>query len=154
MSKIFLASFKGTHPGLAGLVNIGIRKVTQGIYSHSEIVIGDDPFNQPAYCASATGVEGGVRGKMMQLAKADWDLIEIDWISEQTVEDWMTLHDADKYDYIGDVRFLLPLVACQGQGTWFCSEMCAAILGFEEPWRMDPNMLPVAVKNIIRVKGM
>jgi hypothetical protein len=153
MSKVYLASFKGTHPGWQGIINIGIRVVTQGMYSHSEIVVGDDPFNKPAWCASSTGVEKGVRGKVMQLDPKDWDLIEIDWVTEEEVRDWVNRHQEDGYDYIGDVRFLIPFIAQHAEGYWFCSEMCAEILGFEKSWRYDPTTLPSAVKNMKRVRG-
>lgn len=144
MSKIFLASYKGTHAGWQGLINKGIRFVTQGIYSHSEIVIGDDPFNEEVYCASSTGVEGGVRSKMMKLVREDWDLIEIDWITKEDVYAWVSKYDADTYDYLGNVRFLFPFCSEQSSTGWFCSEMCGSILKFSDAWRFDPNTLAVA----------
>ena len=90
---------------------------------------------------------------MMTLVESDWDLIEVDWVTEQEVKDWVAKYDDDGYDYIGDVRFLFPFLAQHSKTNWFCSEMCADILKFDDPWRFDPNILAVSAKNIVDLRS-
>jgi hypothetical protein len=139
-TPVYLASYKATQPGMLGLVNRAIRFFTKSQYSHSEIAIGN-PFDAPAVCLSSVGVEGGVRPKTMQLSPTKWDLIELHHVTPADVLAFLQQHKGKRYDLIGCVRSVLPFVSREHPDNWFCSEVCAAIIGHPEPWRMHPGVL-------------
>lgn len=143
MEKVYLASYKATHTGLAGLINRVIRLVTKSQYSHSELVIADDahPFDGHVLCISSAGMDGGVRSKVMRLDERKWDLIELPHLSPLVVLAFFSEHQGQGYDYVGCVRSVLPFVGCEHPSRWFCSELCATVLGHAEPWRMYPGVL-------------
>jgi hypothetical protein len=137
---VYLASYKATQPGALGLVNRAIRFFTKSQYSHSEMAIGN-PFDAPVLCVSSVGVEGGVRAKTMQLNPTKWDLIELHHITPADVQAFLAQHQGKGYDFVGCVRSVLPFVGREHPDHWFCSEVCAAIIGHPEPWRMHPGVL-------------
>jgi hypothetical protein len=137
---IFLASYKGTLSGWKGLVNRGIRFFTKSIYSHSEICFGD-PFASPVDCLTSTGLEGGVRIKRMMLNPAKWDLVALHNVSESDARNFFLENYGCPYDLTGTVRTVLPFVGREHPSRWFCSEVCAAVMGLSEPWRMHPGVL-------------
>jgi hypothetical protein len=153
MSKVYLASFKGTHKGALGLFNKGVRFVNKGPYSHNEIAISEDPFTKPSFCVSSTGVGKGVHGKTLQLTAEDWDVIEIDWVTPEEVQVWLTNHLGCKYDWFGAFRFLVPLLSPHHPSAWFCTEVCGSILRIAEPWRFGPNDLPIVALAYRRLMG-
>ena len=95
---IYLASYKSIRPGVYGITNRLIRYGTRSIYSHSELCIGN-PFESQVLCVSASGVDGGVRGKVMQLNPDSWDILPLPWVSEQRVLDVLEEEDDCGYDY-------------------------------------------------------
>ena len=140
----YLCAYKGTHPGWQGLVNRGIRFATASKYSHTEIAIGN-PFEAPALCVSSSGVDGGVRGKTMQLSPDKWDIFPVPWVSENDVLGFLSKYDKCGYDFFGVARFALPFLLREHKSLWFCSESSASILEFIEPWRYDPATLVTSV---------
>ena len=55
-----------------------VRKWTKSIYSHCEVVIGDEWF-------SSSPRDGGVRMKKIEYKPEDWDLVEYKGVSEVAV---------------------------------------------------------------------
>ena len=139
---LYLASYKGTRPGWHGLVNRAIRFFTKSIYSHSEICLGD-PFAGPVDCLSSVGTEGGVRIKRMQLNPDKWDVIALPGVSEGAFWSFLADNAGRKYDLVGCVRSVLPFVSREHETRWFCSEVCATVIGHKEAWRMHPGVLHV-----------
>jgi hypothetical protein len=137
---LFLASYKGTRTGWHGLVNRAIRFFTKSQYSHSEICLGD-PFAGPVDCLSSVGTEGGVRIKYMQLSPEKWDVIALPSVPESAFCDFVLENKGRPYDLVGCVRSVLPFVSREHETKWFCSEVCAAVIGHKEPWRMHPGVL-------------
>lgn len=140
----YLCAYKGTHPGWQGLVNRGIRFATASKYSHTEISIGN-PFASPVLCVSASGVDGGVRGKIMQLSPDKWDIFPVPWVAEKDVHDFLAEYDKCGYDYLGTGRFAFPFLLREHKNLWFCSESSGHILKFADPWRYDPATIVAAV---------
>lgn len=64
--QVYLASYKARRKGWQGVFNKGVQWLTKSQYSHSELCLGD-PFENLVACISASGVDGGVRSKLMQL---------------------------------------------------------------------------------------
>lgn len=140
MVVLHLASYKGTRPGWHGLVNRAIRFFTKSQYSHSEICLGN-PFEGPVDCLSSVGTEGGVRIKRMQLDPAKWDVIALPGVSEGAFWNFLADNAGRKYDLVGCVRSVLPFVSREHKTKWFCSEVCATVIGHKEAWRMHPGVL-------------
>ena len=141
---VYLASYKSTHTGLSGLMNRGVRFVTRSQYSHSEICIGN-PFESEVWCISASGVDGGVRAKRMQLNPDKWDILPLPHVSEEDATQFLSRNEGDGYDYAGVARFLFPWAIGPSAKRWFCSEAAAAIVGLNEPWRFSPADLHIVV---------
>jgi hypothetical protein len=152
---LYLASYTGTQPGWKGLVNRAIRFFTKSAYSHSEICLGD-PFAGPVDCLTSAGTEGGVRIKRMQLNPDKWDVIALPHVSEGAAWHFLADNAGQPYDFIGCVRSVLPFVRGEHPRKWFCSEVCAEVMGITEAWRMHPGVLhSVAIhqnKNIGRAE--
>ena len=140
MSTLYLASYKSTRPGWHGLINRVIRFFTKSEYSHSEICEGD-PLAGPVNCLSSVGSEGGVRLKHMQLSPDKWDVIALPNVPARMFWEFFRANRGYSYDFIGCVRTVLPFVSREHKTKWFCSEVCAEIIGHTEPWRMHPGVL-------------
>ena len=130
---MLIAFYKGTRPGINGVYNRGVRWWTHGDYSHCELIFAD------SISASASFMDGGVRFKQIDFDPLHWDFIEVD-ADEGFARAWFTKHEHDKYDLMGNVRFVVPALD-NDKDKWFCSEAIAAALGINEPWRFDPNTL-------------
>lgn len=109
---------------------------TKSEYSHCELVIN-------GMCWSSSNRDGGVRGKRIDLASGKWDLYPVKGDGDAAVR-WFLAHDGQKYDWMGLVRFILPIFPKRGK-RWFCSEAIAAALGFTKPETFTPQDLLNAV---------
>ena len=143
-ATIYLASYKGTHAGWQGLINRGIRWLTKSQYSHSEVCVGN-PFESAVPCLSSSGVDGGVRVKVMQLSPEKWDIVPMPWICAQDVHDFYEREKGSGYDFAGCARFLLPWLISPSARRWFSTETVAAVAGYPEPWRFSPADLHIVV---------
>lgn len=143
---VYLASYKGTRPGWHGCVNRAIRYGTHSIYSHTEVCTGN-PLTGAVLCVSASGVDGGVRGKVMQLSPETWDVVAMPWVPPSYVFDVLAQEDGCAYDYSGVARFAAPwlpeFIIRPSADRWFCSELSAHIMGLDAPWRFSPAELHV-----------
>jgi hypothetical protein len=152
-SGIFLASYKGTHASWQGHVNRGIRLLDRSIYSHSEIAVGN-PFLGAVPCVSSSGVDGGVRQKVMQLNPKNWDVLPLHWVSQEHVDAFLESEAGKAYDFGGVARFALPMMVREHPTKWFCSEACASIAGLAEAWRLTPaGLYAVAWARLNRMGG-
>lgn len=139
MSQVYLASYTATSKGALGIANRVIRFFTKGPISHSELCVGN-PFDGAVLCVSSDP-KGGVRGKVMQLDRDRWILTAVPTIYPQQVINFLNDHKGQKYDWVGCVRSVLPFVSREHESKWFCSEVCATIIGLKDPWRFHPNAL-------------
>lgn len=136
-----LASYKGTRPGTEGLSNRIGRFLDRGPYSHSELVFSD------GWSASSSFIDGGVRFKRIGYSTPDaWDFLDLPNYSELATRAWFIEHLGKPYDIWGNVRFFCGL-ARDSRDKWFCSESCAAALGWLEPFRYGPNGLYQVLKH-------
>lgn len=122
---------------------------TRSPYSHCELVFGYRLGI--AECATSSKMDGGVRLKKMILNPDHWDIVDLPWADVRAARNWFELHDGERYDVQGLLGFIAPI---SGRGSeWFCSEACAAALGYDEPWRFSPAILHnvvsfLSVKNV------
>lgn len=153
-----------------GAGNVVIRWRLSGPYSHSEVkfepVDGVDdlmpdgttePINGAYWCCSSTGTEtlpswspyrakrvGGVRFKRIKPDPARWteDATNRD---PRAAAVWAKTHQGALYDWqliLGNIAWVIP----EKSGRLMCSEACAEMLGFPDPWRFDPCVLVAAVR--------
>ena len=139
-----IALFKGTRPGLAGVVNRIGRRLDGGPYSHCEMVFSD------GFSVSSSFSAGGVRRQLIKYRSVGfWDFLLIPDPAgeiETSAKIWFGNHMGCLYDIWGNVRFAFG-VARHSEERWFCSEACMAALGFEEAFRYGPSgMVKVAQK--------
>lgn len=114
-----------------------------GPYSHAELILETD-HNGISACASSSFMDGGVRLKYMRLNPANWDIFEIDG-DIGAAWTWLRLHDEMLYDTFG----LIGTVWRRSEGDpnkMWCTESIAAMLGYDEPWRFDPMVFAVVIK--------
>ncbi|MGJ8689843.1 MAG: hypothetical protein ACSHXZ_10010 [Gammaproteobacteria bacterium] len=112
---------------------------TRSSYSHCELVLSYQLDSGEAECASSSKLDGGVRIKLIDLSPDRWDLVDLPFTDEAAARDWFLLHLGEDYDVKGLIGFVGPI---EGRSKkWFCSEACAAALGYKDPWRYSPAML-------------
>jgi len=114
-----------------------------GPYSHCEI-LGDEVEPGTYMCYSSSAMDGGVRSKVIKLNPKKWDIVEVDADMEYALYVFRQLEGC-KYDYIGLVGFLIRIIPGVKK-RFFCSELCAKMLGMKEAWRFSPNALFCAIK--------
>lgn len=137
MEKVYLASYKSVHKGMAGFVNIAIRAMDKTEFSHTEICIGN-PFEIEADCYSASGVDHGVRKKVMLLDRSHWEVMELPYAKPEDVIALYNRTKDDPYDYMGVGRFIFPWLLREHPYRYFCSEWAAEAVKFEGAWRFSP----------------
>lgn len=109
-----------------------IRWYTKSKYSHCEIVI-----DGIAYTADAWAGEVVVR-PVATFNPDNWDVVDI---AAPVDVGWLNQQLGKKYDWLGIFGFLLWNT--EDPSRWYCSELCAAALGYtgrdispERLWRM------------------
>lgn len=144
-----VAFYKGTKPGLAGVFNLAVRWWTGGPYSHCELVVAEYSDGSCS-CWSSANLDDGVRKKVITFDPAVWDFIEVPDSLKGRAVAWFFDHDGDGYDTLGLFGFVGPR-GDGDKGKWWCSEALAASLGFEDPWRYDPNTLAAVLHSMGRL---
>lgn len=129
-----LAFYKGTRKGLQGLYSRLARWVDSGPYSHCELIFSG------GMSASASFIDGGVRFKQIEYKPEQWDVVELQGFDEDKARQWFEDHEGEKYDLLGNLRFIFFFVK-PSNNKWFCSEAIAEALGISESWRLGPNGL-------------
>ena len=129
-----LAFYKGTRKGLQGIYSRLARWVDSGPYSHCELVFND------GLSASASFIDGGVRFKHIDYKEDNWDVVELQGFDEDKARQWFEDHEGEKYDLLGNLRFIFFFVK-PSNNKWFCSEAIAEALIISESWRLGPNGL-------------
>lgn len=129
-----IAFYKGTRKGLQGIYSRLARWVDSGPYSHCELVFND------GLSASASFIDGGVRFKHIDYKEDNWDVVELQGFDEDKARQWFEDHKGEKYDLLGNLRFIFFFVK-PSNNKWFCSEAIAEALIISESWRLGPNGL-------------
>lgn len=137
------------YKGRTRIFNRVVLWFLRGPYSHCELVLDTRP-NGASVCASSSFMDGGVRIKHIDLHPDRWDLVEVP--DTPTAWDWLRAREEEKYDLLGLFGFVWRRQTGE-QNKWFCSEACAAMLGFPDPWRFDPMTLKCALAWRLAMKG-
>ena len=141
MGLIYLALYKGK----GKLFNRLIRLWTGSIYSHCEIVMPDGRW------LSASAMDGGVRAKRIEQNPEHWELIPVPWANTRLIESVFDRHEDAGYDWAGIFFSQLLASGLHSRRRMFCSEFCAAALGFDNPQRYSPAQLGEVVHRINRL---
>jgi hypothetical protein len=138
MGLIYLALYKGR----GTLFNRLIRLWTRSKYSHCELVLADGRW------LSASAMDGGVRAKHIELNLEHWDLIPLRWADYRQIARVFRATAGAGYDFFGLFGSQLLPVGLHSRRRWFCSEFCAAALGFPMPQRYSPAQLAEVAQHI------
>ncbi|MBR0573358.1 MULTISPECIES: enoyl-CoA hydratase [Pasteurellaceae] len=149
MNKIYLGFYKGK----GNFVDRIIRFFTKGKYSHCELIIerkniygGRYHFNEKiSYdCYSSSPRDGGVRLKNININSENWDLVQLENVTEQQIISYFQQTKGKKYDLWGAIGVCLGIK--DERDKYFCSEWCFnVIFGSDQGWRFSPNQLSALV---------
>lgn len=138
---ITLAFYKGRGETLGQrMQDAVICLVTRGRYSHVELISGRAQHGHLAHCFSSSGRDGGVREKPILLSHNNWDLVELN-LDPTAPTKFISDRIGAKYDYSGILLSQFLAFGRHNPDKWFCSEICAAALGFPNPQRVSPQFL-------------
>lgn len=109
-----------------------------GKYSHAELIL-EDLKNGASWCVSSSSQDGGVRVKEIFLKPEHWDIVEVGGDKGAALR-WYLKHRNTKYDWFGLLGFIYRRYGGQKK-KWFCSEAIMSMLGYEDAWRFEPNIM-------------
>lgn len=104
-------------------------------------------FGSLSLCVSSSFIDGGVRGKVIDLTDPHKWRVYL-WQREHAdLMDWLQLHYRSGYDIRALVASTLPRVG-HSQAKKHCAESVAEHLLLPEAWRYDPAGLEAYVKGL------
>lgn len=118
-----------------------IKWWTDSIYSHCEIVVAGVSY-------SSSAMDGGVRGKVIQMDADKWDFIELHWADSEAVKNYFTETDHLKYGWAGLIVSQLFNSNRKAGRSQFCSQWCASALGLPNAASYSPSSLKNLCKYI------
>lgn len=118
--------------------------------SHCELALVDND-DGTVICGSASLLDGGVRLKPIELDPLKWRVYEIPCENQRATATWFIEHRGEPYDWLGLLGFVFRRIKGLRK-AWFCSEACAAALGWPEPWRYSVADFERAVSLIAAMK--
>lgn len=90
-------------------------------------------------CVSASWVDGGVRGKEIEMPPEKWRIYELPG-SPELVKGWLDVNQGAPYDFLGLLGFVVRRIKGRRR-AWFCSEVAAELIGLPDPHRYDPALV-------------
>lgn len=120
--------------------DIAIRRATGSPFSHVEMIVGPCGLGQTALCLSSSGRDGGVREKPILLKPDHWSLVRLN-VDPAGPARFIRDRIGAGYDYRGILLSQALPIGWHDPTRWFCSEICAAALGMEDPHCLSPGTL-------------
>lgn len=117
--------------------DIGGRLVcfwTKSEFSHCEVVVDGE-------CYSSSIRDGGVRAKYIDLHQRHWEVFDLPWADAVRVKLLYQETRKHRYGWLDLIGSQFFNARRQDSGKWFCSEWCAAALGFSSPEIYSPGLL-------------
>ena len=130
MSTVYLASYIGA--GQIG--NAMVRAWTRASESHCELVV-------DGCCMSSSVMDGGVRGKVIELKRENWIVEPVLWAPADQVLAHFQDTQGQRYSWLDLIRSQMFNRASDEDGAAFCSEWAAAALGLPNPTLYSPHTL-------------
>lgn len=116
---------------------------TKSPYSHTEIY-----FEKTGECISSSWREGeedpyGVRIKVIDdlFTSGHWDFIDVPDANEDEIYDKAKIDLKKGYDFAGIFLSQMFNIGVHGEDKYFCSELCAKLLGLQDPHNYSPGGL-------------
>lgn len=134
---LVVALFKGTREFPEGIYNRIGRRVANGPYSHTELIMPD--YSRASW--SSSYMDGGVRAKQIGYSSVgNWDFMVLPKLfSAQRARDYFMAHEGWPYDLKGNFRFAFTLFCPTDQkSALFCSEAVGNALGLPDAYKLDP----------------
>ena len=125
--KVYLAFYKPEVP--LSWWHKMVQFFDKSKYTHVEIAI---PNGDTYDCYSSSHMDGGVRKKAITLKSGKWTLIELKNVNANSIRAKFKYEEGKKYDYLGLISTRLNFLP-SNQNKWFCSELCAGLLGLSRP---------------------
>lgn len=122
------------YKGQGNVFNSVVRSWTSSQYSHCELIVGCNWF-------SSSVMDGGVRGKLITPQKDHWDILDVEWASDNQVMNYYTHTKGQRYGWLDVLRSQFFGIRANQAGAAFCSEWCAAALGLPNPASYSPASL-------------
>lgn len=117
-----------------------IGTVTRGPYSHVELLL-QPPQAGTTLCISASGRDGGVRVKQIDLGSGKWDVVHFELADAQAVTAFVEGQLGKPYDLRGALLSPFAPTPFANPNAWFCSELIASAMGLYLPATLHPNAL-------------
>jgi hypothetical protein len=139
---VILIAFRHSDRRLFSRLVIWLRG---GDSAHVESAIPSAPPSLLSFCVSASFLDGGVRGKAIDITSPDkWRVYA--WNPGQSVDlmQWLGEHHKKRYDLRGLFGIVLPRLGNDAD-KMFCSEAVAMHLGLHDPHTYDLVRLESAV---------
>ncbi len=126
---------------MAGLFNRGVRVWDRTPYSHGELIFSD------GMSGSSSFVDGGVRLKKIIYSSDRWDFFKVEGKDEATARQWFIDHAGQPYDVAGITGCVIGPIP-EDKNKSFCTEAIMAALGYSDPWRFRPGIIPSLYQQI------
>jgi hypothetical protein len=127
------------YKGAGRLFDKAIRTWTQSPYSHCELVTDDGLF------LSSSPRDGGVRAKRQEVDSSKWDFIPLPYTDQSEIIKKFYKECGKEYDWKGIIGTQIFHLGIQSDTKWFCSEICAYLLGYDNPSQYSPGDLALRV---------
>lgn len=85
-------------------------------------------------CVSASWMDGGVRGKLIQMHQDRWRVYEVPGNPDDVLA-WLKIHEGQGYDFGSYLGFALLRRIRGSTKRWFCSEVAADLMWLRAPHR-------------------
>ena len=138
------------YKGKGNWIDWCIRFATRSKFSHVELMEFTpkfDLYDREYDCFSASARDGGVREKKITLSPDKWRFVPIRWGDKFEHLD-QAREIGKKYDFKGILFSQFFSFGRHNKKRWFCSEICAAYLGFSHPQTYSPQRLFEAVNQM------
>lgn len=129
------------------LVDKAIRLRTSGRTSHCELFIPTKGSMSSSYRDSGVRLLKDLR----PVYDSHWEVLNLSGIfSEQSVATFFERTEGLPYDLKGVLLGQTLTANVEDRKKFFCSEWCAAALGFVDPWRYSPQLLYNVLLEILK----
>lgn len=112
-----------------------VRIWTWSRWSHAELVL-------DGVCWSSSARDGGVRGKVIDIASGHWDVVELNLTGYEvdSALQWFSGHLGAGYDWLNIGRWVAPFLG-QNRERFICFEAIGNALGMAGAHRLDADDL-------------
>lgn len=136
---IYLAFYRGEGRFLSDTL---VQWVTRSEFSHCELFTSDVPpcHGDTFRCISAVGKRGGVCIRDITFRPGAYEFVAVPWAPQDTL-DRAAQYIGKGYDYWGLLMTQFINMRRHTPDRWFCSKLCAKVMGFADAHTYSPGDL-------------